>query len=347
MTNTPPVRASAFFHVQWRHQLPLRLPFRAARPLPRDRRAGRDRQGRRDHQDRRGHRGRRGRPGRGRTRPDRRALEASGHRTRRDHQERRRRRTSGYHQDRSCRQWSRRWRSRPRRSRPRRTGAGTPRGVGSRRLAGPPRSRLACSPSPGRRKSSCSQDPRASRRAGGPRVACRSRSSSRWPSHARSRRSPTPRVPGTWRRYRPRPVRYRPRPVRRRLTPGPPARQLPAHQRARNATRQSRCYSHVLAVAVSEPLCPDPGGDNVGAVRARPWLKRRSQVSPNPHVTCWRELPRLVRTYSTSSLARAAHQSQARTTWRGGSSHNFGRPRPHTPGIRRIRQPSPSIQRFS
>jgi hypothetical protein len=96
-------------------------------------------------------------------------------------------------------------------------------------------------------------------------------------------------------------VRYRPRPVRRRLAPGPPARQLPAHQRARNATRQSRCYSHVLAVAVSEPLCPDPGGVNVGAVRARPWLKRRSQVSPNPHVTCWRELPRLVRTYSTSS----------------------------------------------
>ena len=47
------------------------------------------------------------------------------------------------------------------------------------------------------------------------------------------------------------------------------------------------------------PLCPDPGGDYVGAVRTRPWLKRRSLVPPVPHVTCWCEPSGSVWTYST------------------------------------------------
>src|ERR1700722_14278926 len=90
------------------------------------------------------------------------------------------------------------------------------------------------------------------------------------------------------------------------------------------------------------------------AVRARPWLKRQEPGPADPKryllaLTAQANEPFFLTMPTRRLLGRqrqeaglssdvpgarvpqAAHRCQARTTWRDGSSDNFGRPRPHTP----------------
>ena len=127
-----------------------------------------------------------------------------------------------------------------------------------------------------------------------------------------------------------------------RVTPQAPAGgRLPGPRRAGVAIPNVKVISfaaHASSLVARRPRL----------VGMRPLLERR--VSPREPARVKRYLLETMltgRTAHAASGVRLARQCRGRTRKRGGSTRNSGRPRPHRPGIRRIRPPFPRVRGFA